>query len=874
MSRGKRWPADQGRTAGIQFEGAPDLLRLIAWLCRRPWRYWSEHRLPVIRLIRPPGGPDPLAGLEEWLNSAHGVIPFARVNAEDSTRQPAVVEDLLDLAVTNLVRDFGRGRRLRFPHYGLALWLLHLDPLQPGTAPDEKRDQIAQWLQIHLRKRLGGNQFGETLAEAVGDFPWWVRLAARTMPRVGLVLMRSSWRPPRWFARQPIAKAHLNSFYSLALAFATPEFAADHRDEVDRLLVDAFLRDLRVAYRRTSVLGAGRRRTSYPVLLVDAGPAPAEDLLTMIEASRSMTTRRRFGARSRPQFDPLLVITDPAVALQPAPGYHPLDARPAYDAWLHRQQPYSRNPTGFLELTLPAETGRPGALRDLVDVGLPRPRLPWMAVLLPIVLVATLAGAAVANNRRCEQPWSAGTHQTLQREPLGAGTTQCVGLSDGGYRFFDDPPGAQPAIAAQLRSVEAYITATNKTVVKNPKYVSVVYLSTLSNTTLGGYQAALEELRGLALAQREMTDDDVPIRLLLANGGDQMNYGGRAAQLIAGAKDRLRIVAVTGLGISREGVQQAVLELDTAGIPTLGTLLSADQLTSLAATYHQVGPANLREAAVAAFYAKEKKHVTESSMYYAGDPTDLYSANLAEDVRAAFVARGIAVREFAAYRTGTGTPGADVTSLGQQACPAKPGYLVFFAGRPDEFGKFLLGMRGRCPAAYPMMLAGDAITEFVLAGRQANFPGLPLDYLSPASGVAWGPDCAAAQSRERFFTAYHDEGFGPPCDIGEAGRAMFGYDALQTVQAAITRLRTLNANPAQPGALLQGLTGLRGTAAVAGVTGVIDFDGTGRNAQVPVDKAMLVIGTGLAAKPVLRLLCGAIPTGLRPSPGCPSDSTG
>jgi hypothetical protein len=103
---------------------------------------------------------------------------------------------------------------------------------------------------------------------------------------------------------------------------------------------------------------------------------------------------------------------------------------------------------------------------------------------------------------------------------------------------------------------------------------------------------------------------------------------------------------------------------------------------------------------------------------------------------------------------------------------------------------------------------------------------------------------------------------------------MFGYDALQTVQAAITRLRTLNANPAQPGALLQGLTGLRGTAAVAGVTGIIDFDGTGRNAQVPVDKAMLVIGTGLAAKPVLRLLCGAIPTGLRPSPGCPSDSTG
>jgi ABC-type branched-subunit amino acid transport system substrate-binding protein len=872
MSRRKHWQADKDRTAGIQFEGAPDLLKLIESLCRRPWPYWSEHRLPVIRLVRPLDGPDPLGGLEEWLNDARGVIPYARAGAALSPRQPAVVEDLLDLAVTNLARDFGRGRRLRFPHYGLALWLLHLKPLAPGTALDREREQIAQRLQTHLRERLGGNQFGETLADAVGDFPWWVRLAARTMPRVGLVLMRRSWRPPRWFARQPIARPYLHSFYGLARAFARPEFVGGHREEVDRLLVEAFLRDLRVAYRRTGVLGVGRRRTSYPVLLVDAGSTPADLLLASVEESRSVPVRRRRGVRPRLQFDPLLVITDPAVA-RPATPTYPLDAQPAYDAWLLRQQPFSPNRAGFLELTLPAETGKAGAWRDLVEVGLPRRRLPWMAALLPVVLVATTAGAVVANSRRCDEPWSLSAHRTLQREPLGAGTAQCVGLSDGGYRFFDDPPGAQPAIAAQLRSVEAYIAATNKTVVKSPKYVSVVYLSTLSNTTLGGYQAALEELRGLALAQREMMGDDVPIRLLLANGGDQMDYGARAAQLIAGARDRLRIVAVTGLGISREGVRQAVLELDTAGIPTLGTLLTADQLTSLAVTYHQVGPANAREAAVAAFYAKEK-HVTEASIYYAGDAADLYSVNLAEDVRAAFVAQRIAVREVAAYRTSTGTPGADVTSLGQQACPAKPGYLVFFAGRPDEFGKFLQGMRGRCPAAYPMLLAGDAITEFVLAGRLTNFPGLSLDYLSPANGAAWGPDCATAQSRERFFTAYHEEGFGPPCDTGEAGRAMFGYDALQTVQAAIVQLRALNSNPVQPGTLLQGLTALNGPAAVTGVTGKIDFAGTGHNAPVPVDKAMLVIGTSPAGKPVLRLLCGDIPTALRPDPGCPSDNTG
>jgi hypothetical protein len=866
MSR--HWHADRDETAGIQFEGAPDLLRLIASLCRRPWRYWRETRLPVIRLVRPPGGPDPLGGLSAWLNDAGGAVPYARTGAALSPRQPAAVEDLLDRAVTELAREF-RGGRLRFPHYGLGLWLLHLKPLPAGTAPDREREQIAERLQVHLRQRLVDNDFGESLADAVGDFPWWVRLTARSLPRVGLILMRRSWRPPRWFARQPIAAPHRHSFYGLARAFAQRDFVARHADQVDRLLTDAFLQDLRVAYRRTSVLGAGRRRTSYPVLLVDADSPAAERLLTLIEESRNTPVRVRRGARARLRRDPLLVITDPETAKLKDRTY-PLDAEPAYDDWLAWQQASRGDHRRYLELTLPTETGRAGAWRDLVDTGLPRRRTPLMASLLPLLLVVALAAVVVVNDRRCSAPWSADPHRTLQKEALDAHSSQCIGLSDGGFRFFDDPPGADAGVAGQLRTVESYIAETNATAVKDPDYVSVVYLSTLTNTTVGGYQAALEELRGFALAQRELLNAEVPIRLLLANGGDQMNYGGRAAELIAGAARRLRIVAVAGLGVSRTGVRDALVTLGGAGIATLGTLLSADQLTATTAYYHQVGPTDQREAAIAAYYAK-KSGVTEASIYYAGDPADLYSSNLADDVRAAFAARGIKIRQKTAYRTAApASSGADVTSLGQQACPAEKGYLVFFAGRPDEFNNFLLGMRGSCLSGYPRILAGDAITQFVLAHRTGNFPGLSLDYMSEASGVAWAPACSAAKWQP-FFSLYFAAGFGPLCDTGQAVRAMFGWDAVQTIEAAAIRVRAQNSNPLYPGALLQGLNSLTGQFAVSGVTGRIEFSGTAAVPQAPVNKAMLVVGTDSDGLPVLQLLCGDIPTALAPDSGCPTD---
>jgi hypothetical protein len=181
----------------------------------------------------------------------------------------------------------------------------------------------------------------------------------------------------------------------------------------------------------------------------------------------------------------------------------------------------------------------------------------------------------------------------------------------------------------------------------------------------------------------------------------------------------------------------------------------------------------------------------------------------------------------------------------------------------------MIGMRGSCAAKYPKLLAGDAITEFVLDHRAESFPGLALDYMSSASGVAWGPECAVAK-KQPFFPLYRKYGFGPDCDTGQAVRAMFGWDALHTLEAAAVRVNDLHSDPLAPGAMLHGLDSLTGRDAVNGVTGRIAYSSSGATPQAPVDKAILVVGTDEDGLPFRQMLCGNIPTADEPDAGCPT----
>ena len=876
--------------AGLHFAGWRNVLRLIGVLSRRPWRWGREQILPVLHLVRTSGdSPDPLPAIRAWLRTANAA-PVALAAPPWPKNDSPGVEDLLDILVKDLSRTSPPGRRLRFPHYGLALWLVHLtrfgnaqkpavpDPRPAGPAAPgnqeqewtetEKRRHLAGQLTWHLRQRLGTGNFVDGLAEAIGDFPWWVRLTAHTVPLAGLALMRATWRPPRWFARHEIAET--KSFYELAVRFAEGGFDDEAgRARAEELLADAFMQDLRTAYRRDRIFGRGRWRTAYPVALLDDRAIAAPRLIKLL----GRLPERHGWTRPRPRSELLLVVTN-----RSGPGeeraFTPRDTKAAYRKWKAPYKDHGETPWApAMSLVLPERPVDTDGLDEMEAFAPARRRAPWMSLAMPALLVAALAVVPWLNHDRCEAYWWPGTTSTLHREPFANAESQCVGLSDGRHRFFADPPGADPAVAGQLQQVEADIAATNERVMDRPEHVTVVFLSTLTNTTLGGYQAALEELRGLASAQRETVNSTVPVRLLLANGGDQMDHGGQAARLIAGVAPRLGIVAVAGLGVSRAGTEAAMRELDAAGIPTLGTLLSADSLTTKVVSYHQVGPDNRREAAVAAFYARKVRKATEATIYYSGDAADLYSRNLAEDVALEFGRRGITTAPITPYRTAPGTEGSDVTLLGQQACPGRPGYLVFFAGRPDDFGRFLQGMATSCPDRYPDILAGDATTEFALFGGLSGYPGLPLYYMAPASSRVFGADCATVEGRVRFFGAYLAAGYGDVCGSGQASRAMFGWDAMTTVWLAAVRVNDLGAR-VTPQALLQGLNGLTGEKAqVHGVTGIIDFSRGGTSPQLPANKAMLVMRVDEKGVSQLEMYCGTIPAAAKgPEPGCPADA--
>lgn len=102
-------------------------------------------------------------------------------------------------------------------------------------------------------------------------------------------------------------------------------------------------------------------------------------------------------------------------------------------------------------------------------------------------------------------------------------------------------------------------------------------------------------------------------------------------------------------------------------LPMIGAAISATELaTTTTPYYYQVGPTNEREAQVAAFRAGQLGARTVT-VYYSGDPNDIYSNDLKEQVKEAFERQQIAVSE---KRYRVGLAGVDLTSASSDAMHA------------------------------------------------------------------------------------------------------------------------------------------------------------------------------------------------------------
>ena len=304
--RSKRWDPASNDLKGLLFEGAPALLGQLDNLILRPRRWWRKPLLPIIYLVCEPTARNPLDGLADRLRQTPGVL-HSRINgretppADNGQQSQNSIRRLLDGMVADLSQRSGRGRPLRFPHYSLAIWLASLlGNHTTSHQPDQPERRVDNALQEFIKERYRlQNRTTSAEVSVINEIPWWVRIPILLLPPLGIRLMRIFWRPPHWVARNRISSEHSSgSFRRLARKFmeqGSGEHQHDIRqDEVDHLLVDSFMEDLRRGYRHTALPGIGRRRTTYPVLLIDRIRSAADGLrlLELISDSRTDYLRK------------------------------------------------------------------------------------------------------------------------------------------------------------------------------------------------------------------------------------------------------------------------------------------------------------------------------------------------------------------------------------------------------------------------------------------------------------------------------------------------------------------------------------------------------------------------------------------------------
>ncbi|WP_250291171.1 hypothetical protein [Frankia sp. CiP1_Cm_nod1] len=747
------------------FDGVGAVLTLLHSLAVDPARRRSA---PLVCLV---AGPDSGPWLTEvrqrvrW--SPSPVIPRAYLDLAPEGRrhstspplprpdgQPHVLPVLQALADQLETQTSGLG--CRFRTYVFADWLTRqqLAPLPPGKTRKEVLGE-------RLRAKLAGAHNGANpLLDGLSGL---TRLLLAVLiivgPRARFRLWQSGYIPvpglvrTRWFMRQRLFPAENGEGFA---SFAVRLAADTHRvpeEEAQRehLLVDAFLHDLRAVYRRRFWRLWAWRRTARVLALIDniADDPQGERLLDMIITVRDSTRKN----------DPLLLVAGYQADTIPQPPPQPLlsaaNAADALDAWNTAEPPSGAD--WRLWLRIPAfasappseETVGPHARGWGQHLSAPKPPLwarRWALRSLAVVLLAAVVlgilryGTHVFDHDGC---WS--------RTGVSVSWVngQCVGYSDGSYRFN---AGRKSISGDRLLAVQQEIARQNRCAVKlaalspgNIPYtlMTLVYFAGLTGETETDWTAAqVAELEGLLTWQHTLNqkqdipecgtlgaDSSVPrmaLRVLIANGGSHMRYADLVARdhlVPLAARPREKVLGVIGMDRSNMDTGRAVATLGNARIPVIATTLSGDAMEIFSPSYFQMVPNNRREAQLATAYAKKAQQGI--SVYYPrspgdprgqeGDPAvdDLYVSTLVQDVR------NEATRAGLRYEPHGWGPGENTPDWFRERCAGEnQSNLLFFAGRYNDFPGFLDGMR----ACLDRVLADDSVSRYVVqaAGQWNN----------------------------------------------------------------------------------------------------------------------------------------------------------
>ncbi|MFD1150907.1 ABC transporter substrate-binding protein, partial [Saccharothrix hoggarensis] len=856
-----------------------------------------------------PGSASPAAG-GSVLDRAAGAIPSPRAGESDAresdsgagrgldsgpSTEPATLEAVGSVLV-RIARELsagvnGRYGKHEFRRFELVYWLMNqrLD----GADPESAATLLTRLRERDLRRRSGDDLLPrEVLDTATETAPWWVRVVVRLVPSF---LFRAKLRglvpgsEYRWLLRQPYLAPHdpgtFIGFAERLTSALVPGRNAEPREDTGqlaKLLVNAFLEDVRRTYRRSWWRLRSARRTVYPVVLLDGirRDNGGYALLKIINDVRNDT-----GA-----FDPLVIISgsvkvppdaETTAEREPAPVSQ---AGHAYEMWTRKLATDSRarRPTAwFLPLKVPAVTVVRGEVPPTATLSVRAAPIWSRTSVLALVVVMLLASVATVGYRHvrgivvADEQWRH-EHCGFDRDNPDAHTVQrigddCVGVTTGPVPLFGK---ADDKDIARFNRVQNLIVEQNRRVLdahrENPDrpYATVVYVSAMG-TAREALASNTARLVGVAARQSrllERTDSDEPlIRVLLSNAGVAMQHGEVVAAKLASLLERDKsIVGVLGMALSSKPTRDTIAELGEVGLPVVAATLSDDEMPTASRMYFQVSPTNDRQAQVAARHVRaahpDKRAVV---IVHSDNEADSYAANLRADVALHFGELGFGVRE-EPYRPVGSEQGAEARRLGQRLCDVPDDEVVFFAGRPADFGKLMDGLSAGCKSDPPSLLAGDDVARYAADDTlRGQHPEIPFEYVSFAIGAQGCNAATEMHQTLRKLIPEDCEGDGNP---SLDGHAALTYDALYLFVHAMTQLGRI---PVSPGHIWKEMSDIGGAKALSGESGVLDFGG----GQVPIDKFTAVLRVADGASPTVLASCGDYPNrkdiDLRRASWCP-----
>lgn len=265
------------------FPGVDALLTLVRSLVRRPRLFERDHDLqvrgdlplPLVCLIREPGADGFLPRLDRALEGKLQKAPHVLVDVARTEHSGAVLPLLHWLHVELRGRQLGRNQLKRFDHYELAHHLTCVD-LPPRQS--KREEPVEAVLRAWSSKSPLPGSLAE-VADKAGERTQFAMALAKFAGRlVGLYWGRDRvpglGRERRWFMGQPyMVPRHSLDFFGFAARLTGERRDSESPDQVRKLLVHAFLEDLRVAYRRTRwgflPRRRGLRRTTHVTVLLD-----------------------------------------------------------------------------------------------------------------------------------------------------------------------------------------------------------------------------------------------------------------------------------------------------------------------------------------------------------------------------------------------------------------------------------------------------------------------------------------------------------------------------------------------------------------------------------------------------------------------------